>query len=209
MLLGANGAGKSTLMRVMVGVLPPSHGEVRRSGSSGLSPGYLPQDFTAPRMARVDDYLAFVAWCRSSRRARVSGQDVAQALAAVDLTARAGYRSGALSGGMRRRLGVAQAILGGPDVVVLDEPTVGLDPVQRAELRELVVELGRQRTVVVSTHLAEDVAAIADRVLILADGAQVFDGTVGDLAARGGASTVSSEAVEKGFLAVVRQEAAA
>ena len=205
-LLGANGAGKSTLMGAVVGVLAPSRGRVglEQSGSPGRAPGYLPQDFDAPRRVRVVDYLQFAAWCRSTRRAPITDAEIGAALGAVGLQERAGWRFGALSGGMRRRVGVAQALIGSPDVVVLDEPTVGLDPVQRTDLRELIGALGRDRAVLVSTHLAEDVASVAERVMILAEGAVVFQGSVAELAERAGAATVSSEAVERGFLAVVR-----
>lgn len=203
-LLGANGAGKSTLMGAVVGVLAAASGRVD-VGSVGRSPGYLPQDFDAPRRVKVEDYLRFVAWCRSTRPDPITEQEIGASLRAVGLEDRARWRFGALSGGMRRRVGVAQALLGSPDVVVLDEPTVGLDPIQRTELRELIQALGRDRAVIVSTHLAEDVAAVADRVVILADGAEVFQGSVEDLAHRGGSGTVSSEAVERGFLTVVRE----
>ncbi|UJP41144.1 ATP-binding cassette domain-containing protein [Cellulomonas palmilytica] len=204
-LLGANGAGKSTLMGAVVGVLAPARGrvDVREGRGVGAVPGYLPQDFDAPRRVRVVDYLRFVAWCRSSRRSPIADGDVATALRAVGLEDRAGWRFGALSGGMRRRVGVAQALLGSPSVVVLDEPTVGLDPVQRMELRDLIATLGRDRSVIVSTHLAEDVAAVAERVVILAEGTEVFQGTVMALAERGGHDGVTSEAVERGFLSVL------
>ena len=202
-LLGANGAGKSTMVGAVVGVLAAARGRVD-VGTAGRSPGYLPQDFDAPRRVRVEDYLRFVAWCRSSRRDPITDHEIRDSLRAVGLEERAGWRFGALSGGMRRRVGMAQSLLGSPDVVVLDEPTVGLDPVQRLELRALIQSLGEDRAVIVSTHLAEDVAAVAERVVILADGTQVFQGSVEALARRGGSDAVSSEAVERGFLDVVR-----
>ena len=207
-LLGANGAGKSTLMGAVVGVLAPVRGRVDVGPRRGhdATPGYLPQDFDAPRRVRVGDYLRFVGWCRSTRRNPVTDRAVAEALASVGLADRVSSRFGDLSGGMRRRVGVAQALLGAPGAVVLDEPTVGLDPVQRAELRDLISTLARDHAVIVSTHLAEDVAAVAERVVILADGSEVFQGTVASLAERGGHSTVSSESVERGFLSVLREQ---
>ena len=210
-LLGANGAGKSTLMGAVVGVLAPARGrvEIGTPDARQKTPGYLPQDFDAPRRVRVRDYLRFVAWCRSTRRVPVTDHEVTEALRAVGLEDRASWRFGALSGGMRRRVGVAQALIGSPDVIVLDEPTVGLDPVQRTELRELMATLGQERAVLVSTHLAEDVAAIAEQVLILADGSDAFQGSVGELAERGGGTAVSSESVERGFLSVVRDRVSA
>nr|WP_232514577.1 ATP-binding cassette domain-containing protein [Cellulomonas sp. PSBB021] len=193
-------------MATVVGVLAPARGRVAVGSEGGdqAVPGYLPQDFDAPRRVRVVDYLRFVGWCRSTRRRLVTDRAIGDALASVGLADRAGSRFGDLSGGMRRRVGVAQALLGSPGAVVLDEPTVGLDPVQRAELRELISTLANDRAVIVSTHLAEDVAAIAKRVVILSDGSEVFQGTVASLAERGAGPTVTSEAVERGFLSVLR-----
>ena len=206
-LLGANGAGKTTLMRLTVGILGPDAGEVAvagqvtRGGTRGV--GYLPQDFSAPRGVRVEDYLRFIAWCRSTRQQRLGRGDVLDVLDRVGLASRAGDKLGALSGGMLRRVGVAQALLGAQGVVVLDEPTVGLDPVQRRDLRELLQQLGEHAAVLLSTHLSEDVAAVADRVLVLHEGAPVFNGSVDQLVARGGGSDRSGDDVERAFLAVI------
>lgn len=205
-LLGPNGAGKSTLMRVVVGITPPDSGEVLRAEVDGarVPVGYLPQDFHGPRGVTARDYLRFVAWCRSTRSRKLGVRDVDEALELVGLASRARSRIGALSGGMVRRLGVAQAVLGGADLLVLDEPTVGLDPLQRDDLRELVRSLGERAVVLLSTHLSDDVAAVADRVLVLDEGAKLFEGTVDELAGRSGAEQRSSEAVEGGFLQLVR-----
>lgn len=204
-LLGANGAGKSTLMRVISGVESPDEGVVHLPGADIRSVGYLPQDFTGPRQVSAGDYLRFVAWCRSTRRRRITEGDVAEALSAVGLEAKAASRIGTLSGGMVRRLGIAQALLGGGSLLVLDEPTVGLDPVQREEVRELIGRLGRDRVVLLSTHLADDVAAVAARVLVLDGGDVLLNGTVGDLAAAAAGTTISAESVGAGFLELVRR----
>jgi ABC-2 type transport system ATP-binding protein len=206
-LLGANGAGKTTLMRLAVGILAPDEGDVvvadqapgRRTGSVG----YLPQDFAGPRNVRVSDYLRFIAWCRSRRNHRFDGHDVDRALARVGLEMKAEAKLGTLSGGMVRRVGIAQALIGNAGIVVLDEPTAGLDPLQRRELRALFEDLGAETTVVLSTHLSEDVAAVASHVTVLHDGAMVHDGSVESLIALGGASQRSGESVERGFLAVI------
>ncbi|WP_242493803.1 ATP-binding cassette domain-containing protein [Sanguibacter massiliensis] len=210
-LLGANGAGKSTLIRVLVGTEAPTSGTVRLSGAR-VAPhgaiGYLPQDFVGPKNVPTRDYLSFVAWCRSSRRRRLTGQDVDEALERVGLHDKAATRIGALSGGMVRRLGVAQAILGGVDLLVLDEPTVGLDPMQRAELRALITDLSRDTVVVMSTHLCEDVAAVASWVHVLAEGELRYDGPTVGLVEGVGLVEISTEAVEKGFLSAVHEEVA-
>ena len=204
-LLGANGAGKTTLMRLIVGTARPTSGQVRlpKGGTGGAPVGFLPQDFVGPPRATAQDYLTYVAWCRSTRRFKITAKHVADALEAVGLTDRADSRIGSLSGGMVRRLGVAQALLGDSPMLVLDEPTVGLDPIQRHDLRDLVGQLGKHTVVLMSTHLAEDVAAVADHVLVLDEGALLYDGSVGGLC---DGQAVTSEALEAGFLTLVRGE---
>lgn len=200
-LLGANGAGKTTLMRLVVGTARASAGKVLLPGRRDCV-GFLPQDFVGPGRATARGYLSYIAWCRSTRGGRITAPEVDAALGAVGLLDRADHRIGTLSGGMIRRLGVAQALLGDAPVLVLDEPTVGLDPIQRHELRELITELGSSRTVLLSTHLAEDVAAVADQVLVLDEGRLLYDGPVGGLC---GGAVVNSESLEAGFLRLVRQ----
>ncbi len=203
-LLGANGAGKSTLMRLVVGTVRPSSGQVRLPpGGAGV--GFLPQDFAGPARATARDYLTYVAWCRSTRERRITARDVDDALESVGLQDRAGSRIGALSGGMVRRLGIAQAVLGDAPVLVLDEPTVGLDPIQRHEVRELIERLGQRTTVLMSTHLAEDVAAVGNHVVVLDDGRILYEGSVAGLC---GGSDVSSASLEAGFLRCVREQRA-
>lgn len=198
-LLGANGAGKTTLMRLVVGTVRASSGQVLLPGP-GAQVGFLPQDFVGPTRATARDYLTYVAWCRSTKQEKFTAQHVDAALAAVGLEERAGSRIGTLSGGMVRRLGIAQALLGDAPVLVLDEPTVGLDPLQRQEVRRLIERLGRSTTVLVSTHLAEDVAAVADHVLVLDSGRLLHDGSVVDLC---DGPDVTSERVEAGFLRLI------
>lgn len=206
-LLGANGAGKTTLIRLVIGVLKPAEGTIRWRATAppdrAGEPGYLPQDFSGPKNVRVRDYLRFVAWARSRRGHLVGDPEVEQALAAVGLQDRGRQKFGELSGGMVRRVGIAQALVGCNDLLVLDEPTVGLDPVQRRDLRELVRGLGADKTVILSTHLCEDVAAIADRVVVLDEGTIRHEGTVETLVAAGGQGERSGDSVERGFIAVL------
>lgn len=202
-LLGENGAGKTTLMRILVGTLRPTAGQVVWAGASPRSgAGYLPQSFEALPACTVREYLLFVAWARSHRREPVSSAMVEQALQDVGLTQFASRRVKELSGGMMRRLGVAQSLLGQTPALVLDEPTVGLDPIQRREFRDLVQELGQHRTVILSTHLAEDVVAVADRVVVLHRGQMAYAGSVKDLCVGG---ELSATALEEGFLELLQQ----
>lgn len=202
-LLGANGAGKSTFLGLAAGTVRATDGKV--SVTSGQRKvGYLPQDFTAPRGAKVSEYLRYIAWCRSTRRRRFGRAEALAAAQRVDLADRWDSRVSDLSGGMVRRLGVAQALIHAPSVLLLDEPTVGLDPVQRQELRALLSDLSRENAMVVSTHLSEDIAAIADSVLVLDHGKLIHQGTVSSLCRVGGDTTVSGPTVESGFLAAVR-----
>ena len=187
-LLGVNGAGKSTTLRMIAGVLAPSAGKILFAGRDlheepGLARrlGYLPE--TPPLYAelRVDEYLAFCA--------RLRGMRGADAHTAVDhVIERCGLGEvrrrlcGNLSKGYAQRAGIAQAIIHDPDLIVLDEPASGLDPVQAASIRELVRELGRERAVILSTHLLHDVTACCTRVTILHGGRLRYDGTLADLA---------------------------
>ena len=187
-LLGVNGAGKSTTLRMIAGVLAPSAGKVLFEGRDlGEEPalarrlGYLPE--TPPLYAelRVDEYLLFCA--------RLHGMRAAAARKAMDrVIERCGLGDvrrrlcGNLSKGFAQRAGIAQAIVHDPDLIVLDEPASGLDPVQAASIRALVRELGRDRAVILSTHLLHDVTACCERVAILHRGRLRHDGALADLA---------------------------
>lgn len=205
-LLGANGAGKTTLMQTIVGSRRPSSGSLTIAGRSGVAVGFLPQDFAAPGHVRVIDYLRFIAWARSTRRSVISAKRVSEAIERVNLADKAQERIAHLSGGMVRRLGIAQALLTDSDVVVLDEPTVGLDPINRSEVRELIHDIGTDTAVLVSTHLSEDIADFNGAVLLLDAGQVLFDGTVTGLVAESGADGVSGLSVEKAFVALVKRE---
>jgi ABC-2 type transport system ATP-binding protein len=180
-LLGPNGSGKTTLLSVVVGLLRPRAGSIAvRGGGDHARFGFVPQRFSMAGGMRLLDAISYTAWVNGVPR---DDRDVAarRALAAVDLTDKAGDRVRTLSGGQRQRAGIAAGLAHEPDVLVLDEPTVGLDAGQRWRVRDLIAEIGRTRPVIVSTHLLEDVSYLCARVGVLAGGRLVFDGTVAEL----------------------------
>ncbi len=193
-LLGPNGAGKTTLLRIVATSIAADSGQVRLLGRDphrsqaevtavrrGL--GYLPQELGYPSDMTAFGFVEYVAVLKewNDRKRRI--QEVRRVLDVVDLTDQATVRVSRLSGGQRRRVGLAQALLGDPRLIVLDEPTTGLDPAQRADLRRTLSALGHRSTVLLSTHQTEDVAALCERVVVLAGGTVRFDGAVTDLVA--------------------------
>lgn len=192
-LLGPNGAGKSSLLRSMATAQVPTAGDVTAGGLTLTAPsqrragrrmlGYLPQDPGFYPRFRVEEFVDHVALLkeiadRSQRRAEVE-----RVLGAVDLLDRRGERIARLSGGMRQRLALACAIVGDPRLLILDEPTVGLDPEQRIRFRELIGRLGQRHTVVLSTHQTDDVSSLCSRVIVLKAGRIWFSGTPAELRA--------------------------
>ncbi|WP_234535901.1 ABC transporter ATP-binding protein [Streptomyces shenzhenensis] len=213
-LLGPNGAGKTSLIRVLATVARPSAGRVellgrdtagrRALGEVRARLGYLPQEFGYYPGFTVREFVAYVAWLKELPAAGTPAA-VERAVARVGLADRADAKVRTLSGGMVRRLGVAQAIVNEPDLLLLDEPTAGLDPEQRVEFRELLRELGASTTVVVSTHLVEDVAAACTEVTLLDAGRVAYRGTPGALAALGETSGGPGDhPVERGYTAALR-----
>ena len=190
-LLGPNGAGKTTLLRILATVLAPDTGGVQLLG---LAPhdagerlairrrlGYLPQDAGLHRGFTAFEFVDYVAILKEMTDSESRHAEVRRVLDLVDLGDVRGRKIKTLSGGMRRRVALAQALLGEPDLLLLDEPTAGLDPEQRLRFRELVSTAPHQ-TVVISTHQTEDVAALCARVVVLDHGRVRFDGTPRDLA---------------------------
>jgi len=192
-LLGPNGAGKTTLLRVLATVTPHDEGALRILGQDPTtdagrlavrrSLGYLPQDAGFHPGFTVFEAVDYVAVLKEHTRSRARHDEVRRVLGLVGLSDVATSKVKTLSGGMRRRLGLAQALLGTPDLLVLDEPTVGLDPEQRIRFRDLVAESGHGRTVVLSTHQTEDVAAVCSHVVVVHRGRALFDGSVEELTA--------------------------
>jgi ABC-2 type transport system ATP-binding protein len=187
--LGPNGAGKTTSMRVITCYLPPTSGRVlvdgldvvERSLEVRQKIGYLPESAPLYLDMNVVDYLDFIAAVRRVPKHQVR-QKVKHAVEVCGLGDVVQKNVGHLSSGYRQRVGLAQAILHDPEILVLDEPTRGLDPNQIIEIRHLIRELGRQKTVIFSTHILQEVEALCDRVLIIDKGKIVFDGSKDELA---------------------------
>jgi ABC-2 type transport system ATP-binding protein len=212
-LLGPNGAGKTTLLRMMATVVPPSSGGLRLLGRDPGAYaarreirrrlGYLPQNLGYYPGFTVAEFVEYFALLKEMPRAQVP-RAVAAAIERVDLGAKARTRLRSLSGGMLRRAGIAQAIVNDPELLLLDEPTAGLDPEQRMAFRALLRDLGQESTVVVSTHLVEDVGAACTQVALMDQGRIVFHGTPADLIARGEGTGAAGDApLERGYSAVL------
>ena len=190
-LLGPNGAGKTTLLRMVATVLAPGEGTLRlldrdpRDGTSRTEVrrrlGYLPQEPGFHRSFTAFEFVDYVAVLKEMTERRSRHDEVRRVLDLVGLADVQHRRIKALSGGMRRRVGLAQALLGDPELVVLDEPTAGLDPEQRLRFRELVSVVAEGRCVLLSTHQTEDVGALCTRVVVMEAGRTRFDGTPREL----------------------------
>jgi ABC-2 type transport system ATP-binding protein len=208
--LGPNGAGKSTVMRMLTGNLAPSAGNIEicgidlmdRPGEAKARMGYLPEIPPLYRELTVNEYLRLAA-----RLHRVSRSNVSSALDMVTRHCGLGDTGerliGSLSKGYQQRVGIAQAIIHDPDVIILDEPTAGLDPNQIREIRSLIRELGTERSVIVSTHILPEVESVCDRVQIVNEGRTVFTGSIAMLKQKGISletvfvrSTMTSESFE-------------
>jgi ABC-2 type transport system ATP-binding protein len=187
-LLGPNGAGKTTLMRILCTLMEPTAGKITVAGVDRLKEpqrirqliGYLPQEFGVYRRLTAPEYLDFVGAMKglSASERRVQ---VAEVLERVNLAHERRKAIGSYSGGMKRRLGIAQALLGQPQVLVVDEPTAGLDPEERLRFRNLLADLSTSRTVLLSTHIASDIEASCQSVAVLQKGQLRFTGSLDEL----------------------------
>ena len=183
-LLGVNGAGKTTLMRMLCTLLTPTSGTITWDGQDIFSLGsayrnllgYLPQDFGYYPDFSFQDYLLYIASIKGLRPA-TARQRMQNLLEQVGLTQVRRQKMKKLSGGMKRRAGIAQAMLNDPKILILDEPTAGLDPKERIRFRNLISELAENRLVLLSTHIVSDVEYIADQILLMKDGSLVHHGT--------------------------------
>lgn len=185
--LGPNGAGKSTTMKILSGYIPQTSGTASVEGFDVVSQsmqvrkhtGYLPENNPLYTDMYVHEYLGWVA--RMYGLGKSSKARIAEMIETTGLTLESKKKIGQLSKGYRQRVGLAQALLHDPDVLILDEPTAGLDPNQLAEIRELIKNLGRDKTVILSTHIMQEVQAICDRVLIIHQGNLVANDTTENL----------------------------
>jgi ABC-type multidrug transport system ATPase subunit len=183
-LLGPNGAGKTTLMRILTTLLTPTSGEVligkynllRDPGKIRQRLGYLPQDFGFYRSLTAFEILDYIATLKNVPTRQRKDQ-IQTVLTEVNLLAEARRKVGAFSGGMRQRLGIAQALLGQPELIVVDERTAGLDPEERIRFRNLLARLAERRTALLSTHIVADIEASCSRVAVLNYGRLIFNGS--------------------------------
>ena len=196
-LLGSNGAGKTTLMRILCGIIQPTRGRVlidghdladagaRRAVKKTL--GYLPQDVEPYPNLTPLEFLDYVGVLKGIDSATERRRQARELIAQVGLNDAKDRKVGGFSGGMRRRVGIAQALMGGPELLVVDEPTAGLDPEERMRFRTLLASLGQNRTVILSTHILDDVAQTCPYVFVLREGRLRYDGPTDRLidAARG------------------------
>jgi len=211
-LLGPNGAGKTSLLQMMATISRPDSGDIRLLGRDPADHrqrrkirrqlGYLPQTLSYYPGFTVTEYVEYFARLKEMPAVKVPAA-AARAIERAGLDGRTRSRLRTLSGGMLRRAGIAQAIVNDPKLLLLDEPTAGLDPEQRMEFRALLREIGAESTVIVSTHLVEDVGVACAQVALMLAGKIVFSGTPGDLAALGSGHDTGDAPLERGYSAVL------
>lgn len=180
-LLGANGAGKTTLMRMLCGILKPTGGTITLDGVDVSEEnyravlGYLPQDFGYYPEFTGMDFLLYMAALKGLSKEHAK-RKAAELLELVALTDVAKKKIKTYSGGMKQRLGIAQALLNSPEVLILDEPTAGIDPKERVRFRNLIGELGKECIVLLSTHIVSDIERVADEILMMKSGRIIYQG---------------------------------
>lgn len=180
-LLGANGAGKTTLMRMLTGILSPTSGTITFDGMDVSTEdyrgilGYLPQDFGYYPEFTATDFLLYLAALKGIPKTQAKHR-AKELLELVSLQDAARKKIKTFSGGMKQRLGIAQALLNDPKLLILDEPTAGLDPKERVRFRNLIEQLGKDSIVLLSTHIVSDIEHIADEILLMKDGQLIYQG---------------------------------
>ena len=185
-LLGANGAGKTTLMRMICGILTPTGGDISYDGIDVSDEkfrnilGYLPQDFGYyPEFTGADFLMYFSALKGLSKKdARVRTEELLETVGLSDVAKK---KIKTYSGGMKQRLGIAQALINRPEVLILDEPTAGLDPKERVKFRKVIEEIGKDNIVLLSTHIVSDIEHIADRIIMMKSGQIIWNGKISDV----------------------------
>ena len=185
-LLGANGAGKTTLMRMMCGILRPDSGEIRLGSIPVNSEdyrnflGYLPQDFGYYPNFTAWDFMLYMAALKGIPKEKAQAR-IEELLDTTNLSDVCKKKVKTFSGGMKQRLGIAQALLNNPKILILDEPTAGLDPKERVKFRNMISKLGNQRIVLLSTHIVSDVEYIADQIMVMKDGSIIHKGSLEEI----------------------------
>ena len=180
-LLGANGAGKTTLMRMMTGILAPTSGEITADGIAVQTEeyrsllGYLPQDFGYYPEFTAKEFVRYIAALKGIDK-NTAKRKTDELLELVGLSDVANKKIKTFSGGMKQRVGIAQAIVNDPKILILDEPTAGLDPKERVRFRNLIAEIGKNTIVLFSTHIVSDIDSIASNLLMMRDGQIIYEG---------------------------------
>lgn len=191
-LLGPNGAGKSTLMQILATIIPKTDGTIKL-GDFELGKddqairqqlGYLPQEFGLYKKLTGAEFLDYVAIMKGFKDSKRRNQQVAAMLESVNLTSQAGKKIGSYSGGMKQRIGIAQALIGEPKLIVVDEPTAGLDPEERIRFRNLLDKLAKDRIILLSTHIVSDIESSCEKLAIIKKGSMLFQGTRAELITR-------------------------
>jgi ABC-2 type transport system ATP-binding protein len=190
-LLGPNGAGKTTLMRILTGILRPTSGKLQIGEYDGNTEhgrnaikrvlGYLPQDFGVYPDLSAREFLDYIGILKGLDNRALRHRRVEELLEIVSLSPVSHRKLKTFSGGMKRRIGIAQALLNDPQLLIVDEPTAGLDPEERIRFRNLLSELGGNRTILLSTHIVEDIAQTCQKLAIMKGGHIIFQGNVADL----------------------------